>query len=79
LHKVIRDADPAMKAAVYDQLRLKITYLPGGRKIRADVTISPDKPACQNDEGGVMGRARGGTAPKDQCLLAAEFAFGHVA
>jgi len=32
-----------MKAAIYEQLGLKVTYLPGQEKIRADVTISPEK------------------------------------
>jgi hypothetical protein len=33
LRDVIRTADPAMKAAIYEQLGLKITYLPGQEKI----------------------------------------------
>ena len=43
LRDVIRAADPAVKAAIYEQLGLKVTYLPGQEKIRADVTISPEK------------------------------------
>ena len=31
-----------MKAAIYGQLGLKVTYLPGQDKLRADVTISPE-------------------------------------
>ena len=42
LRDVIRDAAAAVKAAVYTQLGLKVTYLPGEDKIRADVTISPE-------------------------------------
>ena len=42
LRDVIRDAEPAVKAAIYEQLGLKVTYLPGQDKIRADVTISPE-------------------------------------
>jgi hypothetical protein len=47
--------------AIYEQLGLKVTYLPGQDKIRADVTISPDKFAGQTDKYGAMGRVRGGT------------------
>ena len=43
LRDIIRAADPAMKAAIYEQLGLKVTYLPGQEKIRAEVTISPEK------------------------------------
>ena len=32
LRDVIRAADPAMKAAIYEQLGLKVTYLPGQEK-----------------------------------------------
>jgi hypothetical protein len=41
LRDVIHDAEPAVKAAIYEQLGLKVTYLPGQDKLRADVTISP--------------------------------------
>ena len=61
LRDVIRDAAAAVKAAVYTQLGLKVTYLPGQDKIRADVTISPDIFAGQAGKYGVMGRVRGGT------------------
>ena len=47
LRDVIRDAEPAVKAAIYEQLGLKVTYLPGEDKIRADVTISPETFADQ--------------------------------
>jgi site-specific DNA recombinase len=43
LRDVIRAADPAMKAAIYGQLGLKVTYLPGRDKLLADVTISPER------------------------------------
>jgi hypothetical protein len=43
LRDVIRAADPTVKAAIYGQLGLKVTYLPGQDKLRADVTISPEK------------------------------------
>lgn len=61
LRNVIRDAAAAVKAAIYTQLGLKVTYMPGQDKIRADVTISPDIFAGQTGEYGVMGRVRGGT------------------
>jgi site-specific DNA recombinase len=61
LRDVIRDAAAAVKAAVYTQLGLRVTYLPGQDKIRADVTISPDIFAGQAGKYGVMGRVRGGT------------------
>jgi hypothetical protein len=43
LRDVIRAADTAVKAAIYGQLGLKVTYLTGQDKLRADVTISPEK------------------------------------
>ena len=58
---VIRAAAPAMKAAVYGQLGLKVTYLPGQDKLQADVTISPEKFLEHADQYGVMGSVRGGT------------------
>jgi len=61
LRDVIRDAEPGVKAAVYEQLGLKITYLPGEDKIRADVTIIPEKFEQQDEQYGAMGRVRGGT------------------
>jgi hypothetical protein len=63
LRDVIRDAAAAVKAAVYTQLGLKVTYLPGQDKIRADVTISPDIFAGQAGKYGVIGRVRGPTQP----------------
>ncbi len=61
LRDVIHDAEPAVKAAIYEQLGLKITYLPGEDKIRADVTIIPEKFEQQDEQYGAMGRVRGGT------------------
>jgi site-specific DNA recombinase len=75
LRDVIRAAEPAVKAAIYGQLGLKVIYLPGQDKIRADVTISPEKFLERVDEYGVMGRVRGADAPKDQCVLTGEFAL----
>jgi len=61
LRGVIRAADPAIKAATYQQLGLKVTYLPGQEKIRADVTISPEKFLERTEQYGAMGSVRGGT------------------
>ena len=41
LHDVIHDAEPSVKAAIYEQLGLKVAYLPGQDKLRADG--SPDQ------------------------------------
>ena len=38
----------------------KVTYRPGDSKLRADVTISPEKFAKQPERYGAMGRVRGG-------------------
>lgn len=61
LRDIIRDAEPPVKAAIYEQLGLKVTYLPGQDKLRADVTISPESFAPKSEEYGEMGRVRGGT------------------
>jgi site-specific DNA recombinase len=61
LRDVIRDAEPAVKAAIYEQVGLKVTYLPGQDKLRADVTISPETFAPKSEQYGEMGRVRGGT------------------
>jgi hypothetical protein len=61
LRDVIHDADPSVKAAIYEQLGLKVTYLPGQDKLRAGVTISPETFAPKSEQYGPMGRVRGGT------------------
>ena len=61
LRDIIRDAEPSVKAAVYEQLGLQVTCLPGQGKLRADVTIGPEIFAGQTEKYGVMGRVRGGT------------------
>ena len=61
LRDVIHDAEPSVKAAIYEQLGLKVTYLPGQDKLRADVTISPETFAPKSEQYGEMGRVRGGT------------------
>ena len=51
-----------MKTAIYEQLGLKVTYLPGQDKLRADVTISPETFAPKSEQYGEMSRrVRGGT------------------
>jgi site-specific DNA recombinase len=61
LRDVIRDAGPAEKAAIYDQLELKVTFKPGEAKIRAEVTIGPENYLEQAAQCGDTGRVRGGT------------------
>ena len=61
LRDVIRDARPAEKAAIYDQLDLKVTFKPGEAKIRAEVTIGPENYAEHAKQCGDTGRVRGGT------------------
>ena len=61
LRDVLCAAEPAMKAAIYEQLGLKVTYMPRQNKLRADVTISPEKFLEHIDQYGVMGSVRGGT------------------
>jgi hypothetical protein len=41
-----------MKATIYEQLGLKVTYLPAQNKLRADVTVSPDTFAGQAEKYG---------------------------
>src|ERR1039457_4974527 len=60
---VIRDAGPAEKAAIYDQLSLKVTFKPGEAKIRAEVTIGPENYLEHAQQCGDTGRVRGGTDP----------------
>jgi site-specific DNA recombinase len=61
LRDVIHDAEPSVKAVIYEQLGLKVTYLPGQDKLRADVTISPETFVPKSEQYGEMGRVRGGT------------------
>ncbi len=61
LRDVIRDAGPAEKAAIYDQLDLKVTFKPGEAKIRAEVTIGPENYVEHAEQCGDTGRVRGGT------------------
>ena len=60
LRDVIRGAGPAEKAAIYDQLGLKVTYLPGQDRLRAEVTVSPENYVEQY---GDTGRVRGAIDP----------------
>jgi site-specific DNA recombinase len=59
LRDVIRDAEPAEKAATYDQLGLRVTLKPGQDRIRAEVTIHPENYVKQTERYGAMGRVRG--------------------
>ncbi len=64
LHDVIHDAEPPVKAAIYEQLGLKVTYLPGQDKLRANVTICPESFVPKSEQYGEMGRVReGGLEP----------------
>jgi site-specific DNA recombinase len=63
LRDVILDAGPAEKAAIYDQLDLKVTVKPGQDKLQAEVTISPERFVEQTEQYGDMGRVRGGIDP----------------
>ena len=75
---IIRAAEPSVKAAVYRQLGLQVTCLPGPGKLQADVTISPEIFAGQTKKYGAMGRVRGANAPKSQygaVLLTSDFAL----
>jgi uncharacterized protein RhaS with RHS repeats len=63
LRDVIRDAEPAEKAATYDQLGLRVTLKPGQDRIRAEVTIRPENYVKQTERYGAMGRVRGGIDP----------------
>jgi hypothetical protein len=56
LRELIRGA--AEKAVIYDQLGLKVTYLPGQDRLRAEVTVSPENYV---EPYGDTGRVRGGT------------------
>jgi hypothetical protein len=58
---VIRDAGPAEKAAIYDQLSLKVTFKPGEAKIRAEFTIGPENYLEHAQQCGDTGRVRGGS------------------
>jgi site-specific DNA recombinase len=63
LRDVVRDAGPTVKAAVYEQLGLKVTYLPGEDRLRADVTISPETFAPKATNMGKWVVSEGGLEP----------------
>jgi site-specific DNA recombinase len=67
LRNIIRDAEAPMKAAIYEQLGLQVTYLPERDKLRADVTISPEIFPGQMANYGVMGRVRGRSRTNCTC------------
>jgi hypothetical protein len=60
---VIRNAGAAEKAAIYDQLDLKVTFKPGEAKIRAEVTIGPENYVEHAQQCGDTSRVRGGIDP----------------
>jgi site-specific DNA recombinase len=68
--RVLTDADPDDKAEIFSKLGLKLTYHPGRPLVKAQIEAS---------QHWQMESVRGVTAPTNQCLLAAEFALGHVA
>jgi hypothetical protein len=49
------------KAAIYDQLDLQVTFRPGRDKLRAEVTISPERFVELIEQYGDTSRVRGGT------------------
>ncbi|WP_395107481.1 recombinase family protein [Actinomadura sp. SCN-SB] len=57
LRQVIPDAEPEMKAKLYERLGLKMTYCPGNDEVRAEIRFSPD---CVGYRG-VTDGVRGGT------------------
>ena len=61
LRDLVRDAEPTEKAAIYAQLGLKVTFKPGQDKLRAEVTISPERFVEHMGQYGDTGRVRGGT------------------
>jgi hypothetical protein len=60
LRDIVCAAEPPVKAAIYEQLGLQVTCLPGQGKLRADVTTSPETFTGQTEKYRVMGRVRGG-------------------
>ncbi len=60
LAAVIRDADPADKAEIYQGINLVLTYQPKVRLVRAEIAI-------ERDHHGVMGRVRGGFGTNCLC------------
>jgi len=75
LRDIIRDATPAEKAAIYDQLDLKVTFKPGEATIRAEVTIGPENYVEHAEQCGDTGRVRGARTPQSQWMLSGEFAL----
>ena len=71
----MKTVGPAEKAAIYDQLSLKVTFKPGEAKIRAEVTIGPENYLEHAQQCGDTGRVRGTNAPKSQCVVAGVFAL----
>jgi site-specific DNA recombinase len=66
---VIVSAETVDKAEIYRSLNLVLTYQPAAQTVTAVAELA-------GTNHGVMGRVRGPTAPKSQCVLAGEFALG---
>ena len=56
IRDVIRKADPASKARIYNPLELRLTYQPGQNRVHAQANLNPS-------ERGGMGSVRGGIDP----------------
>jgi hypothetical protein len=73
----LRDATSAEKTAIYDQLGLKITFKPGDAKIRAEVTIGPEKYVEHAEQCGIRVVSEVGLEPNAYAsVLSSEFAIG---
>jgi hypothetical protein len=63
LRDVIRDARPAEKAAIYDQLDLKVTFKPGQAKIRAESPSARRTMQSMRSNVGIRVVSKGGLEP----------------
>ncbi|MGI5165677.1 hypothetical protein ACQEU3_15075 [Spirillospora sp. CA-253888] len=59
----IAKADVEDKNRLYEQLGVRLTYHPGSRKVRAEITLSPDLSSDQSADRGSVVRVRGGNEP----------------
>jgi hypothetical protein len=70
IETVFEEADPRDKAAISQQLDLRLTYQPATRTVRAETNLVPAGR-------GVMGRVRGPIQPTTpRLVLTAEFLLG---
>jgi hypothetical protein len=70
LLSVLRRADTADKAEIYARLGVRLTYQPGDRIVRTDMSVVSLAQYCKFES------VRGSSAPKNQCVLSGEFAVG---